>query len=133
MLRVVLDTNVVGSASLKAGGPPSQIVELVFSGEIAVCLSQAVLSEYQLVMHRPKFERNRPAMLQIVEFIAAGAEWFEPAEPVNDSPDPNDNRIVECAVAANAGFIVTGNRRHFPAFVGGTRVVTPREFLELLK
>ena len=45
--------------------------------------------------------------------------------------DPKDDMVV--AVAAEAGLLVTGDRRHLPSLGGcqGIRIVTPREFLEL--
>ena len=48
------------------------------------------------------------------------------------SVDEEDNRFLECAQAAGADLLVTGNRRHFPKRVGDTRIVTPREFLNEL-
>jgi predicted nucleic acid-binding protein len=45
-------------------------------------------------------------------------------------PDADDNRILECADAAGADFLVTGNKRHFPAEWKRTSVVNGREFLE---
>ena len=43
--------------------------------------------------------------------------------------DDEDNRLLECAEAAQADFLVTGNRKHFPAFLHRTRIITAREFL----
>jgi predicted nucleic acid-binding protein len=51
-----------------------------------------------------------------------------PDRKIEVSPD-DDNRFLECAEAAEADFLVTGNRRHFPELFGKTRVVAPREFL----
>jgi predicted nucleic acid-binding protein len=46
--------------------------------------------------------------------------------------DPDDNIFVECADAARADFLITGNRKHFPAFWKSTKTVTPREFVSLV-
>jgi hypothetical protein len=32
---------------------------------------------------------------------------------------------------ATMGFLITGNRKHFPAFWKNTKIVTPREFVSL--
>ncbi|PYT42314.1 MAG: hypothetical protein DMG45_10075 [Acidobacteria bacterium] len=46
--------------------------------------------------------------------------------------DPDDDRVMECALEAGADFIVTGNIRDFPAQFHGVRVLTPRDFLFVL-
>jgi predicted nucleic acid-binding protein len=45
--------------------------------------------------------------------------------------DPDDNIFLECADAAKADYLVTGNHRHFPRFWKKTKVITPREFIGL--
>jgi hypothetical protein len=45
--------------------------------------------------------------------------------------DPDDN-IFECAAAARADYLVTGNLRHFPRFWKQTQAVSSREFLDLV-
>jgi predicted nucleic acid-binding protein len=44
--------------------------------------------------------------------------------------DPDDNIFVECADAARADYLVTGNRR-LPSFWKNTKIITPREFIGL--
>jgi uncharacterized protein len=51
---------------------------------------------------------------------------------VKISPDDSDNRLYECAEAAQADYLVTGNTKHFPVEHGSTKIVTPRQFLEIL-
>ena len=46
--------------------------------------------------------------------------------------DPADDKFIECADAARADYLVTGNVRHFPKFWKSTKVVTSREFLSLV-
>jgi predicted nucleic acid-binding protein len=46
--------------------------------------------------------------------------------------DPDDNRFLECADAARADYLVTGNLRHFPRFWKKTKIITPREFIGLV-
>jgi predicted nucleic acid-binding protein len=48
------------------------------------------------------------------------------------SSDPDDNIFLECADAARADFLITGNRKHFPAFWKNTKIITPREFVNLV-
>lgn len=53
-----------------------------------------------------------------------------PAITLAVSPDERDNRFLECAESAGADFLVTGNRRHFPAVWKTTRIVSTRELIE---
>jgi uncharacterized protein len=43
--------------------------------------------------------------------------------------DPDDDCFLECAEAAQADFLITGNKRHFPKRWKGTEIVNAREFL----
>ena len=44
---------------------------------------------------------------------------------------PTTIRFPECADAARADYLVTGNLRHFPRFWKKTKIITPREFIGL--
>ena len=48
------------------------------------------------------------------------------------SRDADDNRFLECTEAAGADYLVTGNKKHFPAMYKNTRIVDAREFLDLI-
>jgi len=92
-----------------------------------MCLSEEILAEYSEVLGRAKFaglERRRVARLLAV--IAAEATLF------TVSPDKSDNRFYECAAAARADYLVTGNAKHFNKPHGATRIVTARQLLSLL-
>jgi len=51
-------------------------------------------------------------------------------EKVHACSDPDDDIFLECAQAATAHYLVTGNTRDFPAAWFSTRIVTAREFLD---
>src|ERR1035438_1282790 len=46
--------------------------------------------------------------------------------------DPDDDIFLECAQAAQANYLVTGNLKHFPTSWSGTRVVTARRLLDVI-
>jgi predicted nucleic acid-binding protein len=46
--------------------------------------------------------------------------------------DPDDDKFIECADAARADYLVTGNARHFPKFWKKTKVITSREFMDIV-
>jgi len=59
------------------------------------------------------------------------AHWVSPARHLQVAQDPDDNLFLECADAARADYLVTGNQRHFPKFWKQTKVVTSCEFLSI--
>jgi uncharacterized protein len=54
-----------------------------------------------------------------------------PSRHLPVASDPDDNIFIECADAARADYLITGNQRHFPAFWKGTKIITSREFVGL--
>jgi predicted nucleic acid-binding protein len=58
--------------------------------------------------------------------------WADPDVKVTACTDPDDNIFLECALASEADYLVTGNQRHFPARWKKTRVVSARELFELV-
>jgi len=118
MVRVVLDTNVVVSACLRPEGAPARIVELALLGTFTVCLSPDVLREYREVLARSRFSHELERVKVLVEGIVEVAVVVAPIRTVAVSPDDGDNRLLECADAADADFLVTGNQKHFPDLFG---------------
>ena len=132
MIRTVLDTNVVVSALLNPDGAEASIVQLVLEGLVQLCVSDAVVAEYEGVLHRPKFVRVAQFVTAHLAALRAAGERVDPKVLVDVSKDDADNRFLECAEAAQADNLVTGNKRHFPPAWRETRVVTARQFLELV-
>jgi predicted nucleic acid-binding protein len=54
-----------------------------------------------------------------------------PTRRLEVTTDPADNIFLECADAARADYLVTGNQKHLPRFWKKTKVVTAREFVSL--
>ncbi len=132
MIRVVIDTNILVSALLQPSGLPTQVFVLALSGSIQLCVSGEVYAEYEEVISRPRFQRDDETIAATLRTIREQAFWVKPTDPVRARSDPDDNIFVECAQAAQANYIVTGNLRHFPEAWESTRIVTPRRLLELI-
>jgi putative PIN family toxin of toxin-antitoxin system len=110
-------------------GAPATIVELALLGLFTVCLSPEILAEYREVLARPKFSRQADRIKTLLEGIEEISEMVTPKQRLTVSQDEDDNRVLECAQAAKADLLVTGNRKHFPDSIGDTRIVPPRDFL----
>lgn len=58
--------------------------------------------------------------------------WVRPTEAVRACADPDDDIFLECAQAARADYLVTGNTKDVPASWSDTQIVTARRFLEIM-
>jgi len=133
MIRVVLDTNVLVSALLQPKGFPAQAFLIALAGTTAhLCLSGDIYAEYEEVIQRPKFDRSKTVVEQALGAIRRNGVWVRPSEKVTACSDPDDNIFLECAQAARAQYVVTGNLKDFPAKWVETKIVTARQFVEAM-
>src|SRR6266849_3854142 len=112
--RVVYDTNVVVSATLKAGSIPASLVTLALDRHVRLCLSPIIFAEYAAVLKRPKFAFDARAVDAFLRDLRGVAVMVSPANHVHVALHEPDNRFLECAQAARAQYLATGNKRHFP-------------------
>lgn len=133
MIRVVLDTNIIVSALLQPLGPSAQILMLALSGLVQLCVSGSIYSEYEEVISRPRFQRDPTVIADTLQAIREKGFWVKPAEAVMACMDADDDVFLECAQAARADYLVTGNLKHFPALWKGTQIVTARRMLEIIE
>jgi putative PIN family toxin of toxin-antitoxin system len=83
------------------------------------------------VLNYPKLQAVIGDADELVKFLALAAVVVSPTETVAVSRDPDDDRLIEAALAANAAVIVTGDQDLLTlGHIGQIQVRTPREFLE---
>lgn len=132
MLKAVLDTNVVVSAHLNLHGPSQVILDLVFSKGFRCFVSDALLEEYEDVLRRPQFGVDARQVARSLRDLRKAAILVVPAKQLNVTLDPDDNKVLECALAARADYVVTGNVRDYPAQFQDIRIIPPRRFMTIL-
>lgn len=131
--EVVYDTNVVVSAVLKPGSLPASLVALAINRQVRLFLSPAILEEYTEVLKRPKFPFDPHMVETFLRDLRRAAVMVRPTIQVTAAFHEPDNRFLECAKAAQADYLVTGNKKHFPfPEFEGTRIVTPAEFARII-
>lgn len=131
MIRVVLDTNVVVSALLSPAGFEDRVLKLGLHRYVQLYVSPLLLAEYQCVLNSPKLGLSRQSVGSALRRIRSAAHTVDPIRRLAVCRhDEDDNRVLECAHAAGADFLVTGNKRHFPARWKQTLIVNARQFLE---
>ena len=132
--RVVLDTNVLVSA-LGWRGPSHSIVEKCQTGEIRLLLSLEILRELERVLRYPKLGFSEEEIAEYLGLLAQIADLVEPGFRLSVvEEDPSDNRFLECALAGEADYVVSGDR-HLKALGSfeGIPILPPQEFLEVLE
>lgn len=137
-MRVVLDANIYISALISNKGNPAKIINKWLAGQFDVLISQPIVDEILRVTNykriQKKYAKVRENRLEFVELIIEQGIWEESSGTLTVvSADESDNRYVECAVAGNAQYIVSGDEHLLG--VGeyqGIIIVTPATFLTLL-
>lgn len=130
MIRVVLDTNIVVSALLRSGSLPEAALRPGLNRVVQLCVSGAVLAEYEEVLGRVKLGIPKQKVAVALRQIREVSLLVSPSADVTACSDPDDNIFLECAQAGAADYLVTGNTAHFPDVWDRTRIVTARQFLE---
>jgi len=133
LIRAVVDTNLLVSALKTPDGTAASIFKLLLLDRFVLVASFDILAEYHRVCHRPRLQLPVHAVQFALESIMSRAVLVEAQLRLSVSPDEADNRFLECAEAASADFLVTGNLRHFPERHGATRIVDARTFLSALE
>ena len=132
-MRVVLDTNVIVSG-LNFPGNERLVLELALRGRFELYLSPFILEEVAGVLGR-KFDWTEERSGQALRALGNAATVIEPRRlPETVEGGHPDNRVLECAAAASADYLVTGDRRHLlPLGVhGGVRILTAPRFLSVV-
>jgi putative PIN family toxin of toxin-antitoxin system len=133
MRRVVIDTNVLISG-IVFGGPPGVLIDLVLEGYVSFLTSPELLMELEGVMHR-KFPHVPEPVWDILAVLRDVSVVTIPDEPIDAvTQDSSDNRVLECAVAAGADAIVSGDRHLLSLKTfRSIPILTPQAFLACFK
>jgi putative PIN family toxin of toxin-antitoxin system len=130
-LRLVIDTNIIVSAALKPDGLQRTIFLLAITKPARLYVSAPILAEYRHVLSRSELQIRKGLRQQLLQLIRNHSHSVKPSHPLQITRDPYDNKFLECAEAARADYLITGNTRHFPQFWKSTKVITSREFLDI--
>jgi putative PIN family toxin of toxin-antitoxin system len=131
-LRLVVDTNIVISAALKPDGLQRTVLLLAVTKPARLYVSAAIVAEYRAVLARPELQIRKGLRQQLLQLIEKNARSVTAMRRLQVTSDPDDNIFLECADAARADYLITGNTRHFPRYWKKTKVIPSREFLSLV-
>jgi putative PIN family toxin of toxin-antitoxin system len=129
MIRVVLDSNIYISAVL-FGGNPRRILQLAEKRAFELVVSQEIRSEVEETLQE-KFCWKRTEVARVADLLWAHARLVFPQSSVADCSDPDDDRVLECALDSSARIIATGDGHLLILDPWrGIRIVTARAFLD---
>ncbi len=136
-MRVVLDANVWISALISTNGAPAKIVDLWLAGKFDVAISSVTFKEFLAVIQYEKIARISGVPeygRKIADLISKLAIWVEPKMKITASQDDSDNRYIECAIAAQADYLITGDAKHLLPIekYNGIQIIPPDVFLMIL-
>jgi len=135
-MKIVLDANIFVSAFLY-GGNPKEIFEMVSKKLVTLFITDAILAEANSVFRKRKFhltEEDVEYYIQRIKEIGIKINVAD-SERVTDGGcrDKTDNRYLECAVAAKADYVISGDihLRELKEY-RGIKIVNPAEYLEIV-
>ncbi len=132
-MRVVFDTNVLLSSTLWDGSVAQKLVFKLIKHDVKIFASENILSEYKKVLKRD-FEYSDEKILGIVEKLLLFLNLVTPVEKVDViKEDPDDNKIIDCALASSSDCIITYDKHllNLKSY-GKVKIITPEETFGLI-
>ena len=135
---VVFDTNVVISALLSPKGSPAKVIDQWETEAFDLATSMQLLDELERALEYKRvkkyFKQPQEKINALLKRIRAVGIMVDPQFALNVvADDPDDNRVLECAVAANASYIISGDDHLLDLEkYQGIVVLPPAGFLTLL-
>jgi len=136
-LRVILDTSVLVAALRSRRGASFRLIELLRAGAFEIAISVPLAVEYEAVLtrHAASLGLRRSEVATIVDYFCAVGK----RQPIHFLwhpllRDPDDEFVLEVAVAASCQYIVTHNVRDFAGAERlGVNILQPGQFLRQLE
>ncbi len=131
-MNVTFDTNILVSGFTRTEGRASQAMVNITLRNDDLFISQQIIDELLGVLQN-KFNWSATASASVKGWIARNCQMVTPTETLSILADEPDNRILECAIAANADLIVTGDRQMLT--LGNfrqIRIVSLADYLEIV-
>jgi uncharacterized protein len=107
------------------------VVELARTGEIELAISNAIIAETSRILHH-KFYWKPEDVTEVVEQILRFTTYVHADYTLDEVPtDPDDNRVLECALKAGSDTVVTGDSDLLVlGSFRGISIQTPSDYLE---
>lgn len=133
MIKAVLDTNVVISAII-FGGKPRKVLNLAIEGKISLFFSEPMFEEIREILGGRKFRFTAPQLLAVERELEAISDTVYPDKNIKIvKDDPDDDVFIECAIATDADYIVSGDKHLLDLkSYGKIKIINAAEFIGLV-
>jgi len=135
-MKVVFDTNILVSSLIVPASPPHRLYEAWRAGTFVLVTCDEQLEEFRRVTRYDKVRAyiDSAAAGTILNELRKVAQRIGKLPKVKRSPDAGDDYLLALAQAADADYLVTGDRAGLLALKchGKTRIVTARQFSTVL-
>jgi putative PIN family toxin of toxin-antitoxin system len=134
-VKLVLDTNILISALINKKGPPGSLYEQ-WGQKYQLITSEFQIEELTRIISYPKLTKliqpNDSDTLLIR--LYSKAIIVSQLQDINDSPDPDDNKIIATAIAGEANYLVSGDKAHLLLLqqVQNIQIVSASHMLSIL-
>lgn len=130
---VVLDTNIVASATYWRG-KPAYCLEAWVLGRYDLAVSHPILTEYEEVIARLAARYPTKPATDWLTAIKRVGQLYVPAPRPSATADPDDEMFIECAAEAGSDYLVTGDKGHLLRLkqAAGIPIIAASDFLRLL-
>lgn len=132
--RIILDTNVLYAGIYSSRGASFKVLQAIEKERLKMVISTTLLFEYEDILMRNQsfLGLSTGEIERLLDYFCLKSEhqkihflW----RPY--LPDPNDDHLLELAVASQTGLIVTYNTKDFKGVeLFGIRSITPKELME---
>ncbi|MBU2633939.1 MAG: putative toxin-antitoxin system toxin component, PIN family [Nanoarchaeota archaeon] len=134
MLRITVDTNILVSATIVKGNE-FELLKLAKEGKIKLILSLEIIKEFKEVISRSKFDYPIDVINEEINKILEMSEIVFPKIKIDIiKEDLEDNKVLECAMAGNSIYIISGDEHLLKLKeYKGIKVIKSRELLEKVR
>ena len=132
-MNVTFDTNVLLSSTLWADSVAEKLLFRLIHADVAVYSSAEILAEYQKVLMRD-FDYSDDEASVLLEKVRSFVILAKPTSRVYEvKDDPDDNKILECAVDSSSAFIITYDKHLLQIKeYHGIRIIRTEEAIKIL-
>lgn len=97
------------------GGKPAEIVKAAEQGKVCLIISEEIIEEISQVLTYPKLKKVYEAEglphQELIEAVLKIGKFVQVTQKVRVVLDhPSDDKFIDCALAAKAGYIVSGDK-----------------------
>lgn len=132
MIFATADSNIYVSA-LQFGGVPQQFLNAARVGAFKLAISEALMAEIRGVLQE-KFHWSDEMLGEAIAGLRDFTQLVRPTQTLSViKEDPDDDRVLECAMASDSQFIISGDKHLLRlAQYGSIRILKVAEFLTLI-